>query len=278
MRRACLHGVLYLAVGASLSAQTTTGGPVITSVLNSASGSATIESGSWVSIYGTGLATTTRPWQASDFSGNTLPTTLDNVSVLIDGKKAAIAYVSSTQLNVQAPTDSATGAVSVQVTNLNGTGMGTATLQAYSSPPMSGACRAPTISSSSTAPGRPASPATSGSIRSGWARLSTRWCAGSRQPASTSRAMANTARRWGRGSITAPGGAIPSSASAGSGSAARSTSSCRSVPRRARCASPASPTGATARSSPAPMPIPMPASPPCRAVAAPCGCRSASAR
>jgi uncharacterized protein (TIGR03437 family) len=41
-------------------------------------------------------------------------TTLDNVSVLIDGKKAAIAYVSPTQLNVQAPLDTATGMVPVQ--------------------------------------------------------------------------------------------------------------------------------------------------------------------
>src|SRR5580700_11224787 len=132
MRRACSYGVLYLAVGASLSAQTTTAGPVITSVLNNASGAAVIESGSWVSIYGTDLATTTRPWQASDFSGNNLPTTLDNVSVLIDGKKAAIAYVSPTQLNVQAPSDTATGTVPVQVSNLSGTATSTANLQSYS--------------------------------------------------------------------------------------------------------------------------------------------------
>jgi len=85
-----------------------------------------------VSIYGTGLAATTRQWQASDFTGNNLPTTLDGVSVLIDGKKAAISYVSPGQLNVQAPTDTATGPVPVQVTNSLGTVAGTATLQAYS--------------------------------------------------------------------------------------------------------------------------------------------------
>ena len=104
----------------------------ITGISNNASGAPAIESGSWVSIYGSGLAATTRPWQASDFSGNNLPTTLDNVSVQIDGKKAAISYVSPGQLNVQAPTDTATGPVPVQVTNSYGTATGTATLQNYS--------------------------------------------------------------------------------------------------------------------------------------------------
>jgi len=132
MKRACLGGLLLLTIRASLFGQTTAGGPAITAVLNNASGAATIESGSWVAIYGTGLATTTRAWQAADISGSTLPTTLDNVSVLIDGKKAAIAYVSPTQLNVQAPADTASGPVPVQITNLLGTASGTATLQNYS--------------------------------------------------------------------------------------------------------------------------------------------------
>jgi uncharacterized protein (TIGR03437 family) len=120
-----------LGMGAALIAQTPSGAPAITTVSNSASGAAGVESGSWVSIYGSNLATTTRSWLASDFSGNLLPTTLDNVSVLIDGKKAAIAYVSPGQLNVQAPADTAIGTVPVQVSNLLGTASGTATLQSY---------------------------------------------------------------------------------------------------------------------------------------------------
>jgi uncharacterized protein (TIGR03437 family) len=128
MKRDCLRGLLFLTVGSALFGQA----PLITGISNNASGAPAIESGSWVSIYGTGLAATTRPWQASDFSGNNLPTTLDGVSVLIDGKKAAISYVSPGQLNVQAPTDTATGAVPVQVTNSLGVAAGTATLQAYS--------------------------------------------------------------------------------------------------------------------------------------------------
>jgi uncharacterized protein (TIGR03437 family) len=60
-----------------------------------------------------------------------LPTTLDSVTVQINGKKAANSFVSPTQLNVQAPADTATGPVPVQVTNSAGTGTGTATLQTY---------------------------------------------------------------------------------------------------------------------------------------------------
>ena len=132
MRRACLCGVLLLTVGLTLFGQTPTGGPVITGVSNNASGAPAIESGSWVSIYGTGLSATTRSWQASDFSGNNLPTTLDNVSVQINGKKAAISYVSPGMLNVQAPTDTTVGPVPVAVSNSSGTATGTATLQSYS--------------------------------------------------------------------------------------------------------------------------------------------------
>jgi uncharacterized protein (TIGR03437 family) len=128
MKRDCLRGLLFLTVGYALFGQA----PTITGISNNASGAPAIESGSWVSIYGTGLAATTRPWQASDFSGNNLPTTLDGVSVLIDGKKAAISYVSPGQLNVQAPTDTASGPVQVQVNNSYGTATGTATLQNYS--------------------------------------------------------------------------------------------------------------------------------------------------
>jgi uncharacterized protein (TIGR03437 family) len=128
MKRDCLRGLLFLTVGYALFGQA----PLITGISNNASGAPAIESGSWVSIYGTGLAATTRNWQASDFSGNNLPTTLDGVSVLIDGKKAAISYVSPRQLNVQAPTDTASGPVQVQVNNSYGTATGTATLQNYS--------------------------------------------------------------------------------------------------------------------------------------------------
>jgi uncharacterized protein (TIGR03437 family) len=106
----------------------------ITNVENAASYVAGIEGGSWVSIIGTSLAPDTRIWQASDFVGlgNGLPMSLDGVSVTIDGKSAAVYYISPTQLNVQAPTDSAVGTVAVVVKNSSSTASGSATLQTYS--------------------------------------------------------------------------------------------------------------------------------------------------
>jgi hypothetical protein len=84
----------------------------IKSVSNSTTGpDSAIESGSWVSIYGTDLSVTTRSWQISDFSGNALPLSLDGVSVTINGRPAAVSYISPGQVNVQAPDDSTTGPV-----------------------------------------------------------------------------------------------------------------------------------------------------------------------
>lgn len=105
--------------------------PVITGVSNNASGAPGIESGSWVSIYGGGLSATTRIWQASDFSSNNLPLMLDDVSVKINGRSAAVYYISPVQLNVQAPADTASGPVQVEVTNSYGVGDSMATLQPY---------------------------------------------------------------------------------------------------------------------------------------------------
>ncbi len=86
------------------------------------SGSSTIQPGSWVSIYGKGLAAGTAVWNG-DF-----PTTLGGVSVMIDGKAAYLWYVSPTQINLQAPADTATGPVNVLVVNSNGSATATVTL------------------------------------------------------------------------------------------------------------------------------------------------------
>lgn len=70
--------------------------------------------GSWVSILGANLSGTTRVWGSADFSGQNLPQSLDGVSVKIDGKPAAVYYVSPVQINVQTPADSADGYVTVE--------------------------------------------------------------------------------------------------------------------------------------------------------------------
>jgi uncharacterized protein (TIGR03437 family) len=94
-----------------------TGPPAITSVLNGASFQPGIEGGSWATIKGANLSNTTRTWTSADFVGNNLPTSLDGVSVTIDGEPAFVSYISPTQINVQAPSDSALGAVNVVVDN-----------------------------------------------------------------------------------------------------------------------------------------------------------------
>jgi uncharacterized protein (TIGR03437 family) len=93
--------------------------PVITSngVVNAAGLANSIAPGTWVSIFGSFLSPTTRPWRDADFQNSRLPTALDGVSVTINGKPAAVAFISPTQINVLAPDDTATGLVPVQVRN-----------------------------------------------------------------------------------------------------------------------------------------------------------------
>ncbi len=106
------------------------GPPAITSVLNGASYQPGIEAGSWVMIQGTNLANTYpgRTWRNDEIVDGKLPTSLDGVSVTIDGKPVFVYYISPTQINVQAPSDGVVGAVNVVVTN-NGAVSAVATVQ-----------------------------------------------------------------------------------------------------------------------------------------------------
>ena len=88
--------------------------PVISSVLNGAGFGPAISSGGWATILGTNLAGTT---DIAGTSGTSLPTSLDGVSVSIDGLPAFVYYLSSTQINVIVPDDPANGGVDVQVTS-----------------------------------------------------------------------------------------------------------------------------------------------------------------
>jgi uncharacterized protein (TIGR03437 family) len=98
--------------------------PVIRSngVVNGASFTAGIQAGSWVTIFGSDLATTTRIWNTqTEIIDGRLPTELDGVKVNIGGKPAAVYFISPTQLNVQAPDDIGTGNVPVEVITRGGT-------------------------------------------------------------------------------------------------------------------------------------------------------------
>ena len=72
--------------------------------------------GSWAQVKGTGLAATSRTWAAADFAGlgTNLPTNLSGTSVTVNGKPAAVYYVSPTQVDFQVPAG-ITGTASVQV-------------------------------------------------------------------------------------------------------------------------------------------------------------------
>lgn len=101
-------------------------------VVNGASFEATIASNTWITITGTNLAATTRTWNSDELAGGNLPTSLDGVSVTVNGKAAYIQYISPTQINAIAPADSALGQVEVKVTSNGVTSDAvTATMQSY---------------------------------------------------------------------------------------------------------------------------------------------------
>lgn len=84
-------------------------------VVDGASLRAVISPGAWTTVFGESLAPLTRPWQESDFHGEVLPVSLEGVSVQIGGNLASVSYVSSTQVNVQAPDDLSLQPLTVQV-------------------------------------------------------------------------------------------------------------------------------------------------------------------
>ena len=84
--------------------------------------STSIQTGSWISIYGTDLADSKATWNG-DF-----PTTLNGVTVTTGGKPAYLWYVSPGQINAQAPDDTRTETVNVVVTNSHGSVTSTVTL------------------------------------------------------------------------------------------------------------------------------------------------------
>jgi len=85
----------------------------------------TIQPGEWVSIYGTNLASQTATW-----TGN-FPTTLGGTGVMIDGRAAYLSFASYGQINLQAPSDNATGVVPIMITTSSGTVKSTVTLAQF---------------------------------------------------------------------------------------------------------------------------------------------------
>lgn len=91
--------------------------PVIRQAFNAAPGVSTLAAGAWAALGGSGLARTTRSWEAGDFRGGVPPTQLDGVSVMVNGRAAPVSYVSPTQVNFLIPPDTAAGEVTLRVTS-----------------------------------------------------------------------------------------------------------------------------------------------------------------
>lgn len=93
--------------------------PVISQVANAEGEAATIAPNTWVEIKGSNLAPggDTRSWQTSDFTDGKMPTQLDGVSVMVNGKSAFVYYISPTQVNILTAPDGMQGSVQVQLTN-----------------------------------------------------------------------------------------------------------------------------------------------------------------
>ncbi len=86
-------------------------------IVNGASLQPGFASGAWITIFGTNLAAKTDDWTNSIVNGQ-LPTSLDGVTVTVDGQPAYLAYISPTQINAVAP-EVNTGTVSVTVDGPN---------------------------------------------------------------------------------------------------------------------------------------------------------------
>lgn len=88
---------------------------------SAAGGFRAVAPGSWMEIYGSNLASTTREWARADFYGVKAPTALGGTRVTIGGQDAFVSYVSPVQVNVQVPSGVENGSQPVTVTTEIGT-------------------------------------------------------------------------------------------------------------------------------------------------------------
>ncbi len=88
-------------------------------------GFTSIAPSTWIEIYGANLGinlppSLSRVWGTADFVGNQAPSSLNGTSVTVGGKPAYTLYVAPGQVNVQVPSDIATGTQPIVVTTAGG--------------------------------------------------------------------------------------------------------------------------------------------------------------
>ena len=95
--------------------------PLISKVATAEGEAPLIAPNTWVEVKGSSLtpALDTRTWQGSDFVNNQMPSSLDGVSVTVDGLAAYVYYISPSQINILTPPNLGSGSVQVVVTNNN---------------------------------------------------------------------------------------------------------------------------------------------------------------
>ncbi len=99
------------------------GPPTINAVLNASAygGGTSVAPGSFIEIYGTNMAASSRSWTGADFIGSLAPSSLDGVTVTIGGQAAFVSYISPTQINVLVPSTVGLGSQTVTVSTSGGT-------------------------------------------------------------------------------------------------------------------------------------------------------------
>jgi uncharacterized protein (TIGR03437 family) len=101
--------------GPSLAGITATASPIAPAARSTLQ----VARNSFVSLYGTQLASKQLDWSAS-IQGKQLPTSIDGVSVSIGGNPAAVHFVSGGQVNVLIPADQTLGSQMITLTASNG--------------------------------------------------------------------------------------------------------------------------------------------------------------
>lgn len=97
-------------------------------VLQAFLGGARVSPGTWLEIYGANFSVVTKDWSGLFTNNNTkAPTSIDGVSVNIDGKAATMFFLSPNQINVQVPDTIGLGTVQVEVVTAAGRASTTAT-------------------------------------------------------------------------------------------------------------------------------------------------------